>query len=144
MKRLYLVAEISGSRFAIPADTVESVVTASEVIPVPLAAPMVAGVAALRSKVITVIDTIASINGGLAAVSKGQSLIVVHVGDFLYGLAVDAVHDVCECVAEPEKLGAAFEAGWRRISIGAIEADGSTIAVIDPTALVCEPQEEAA
>ena len=144
MKRLYLVAEIGGSRFAMPADTVESVVTASEFIPGPLAVPMVAGVAALRSKVITVIDTMASIDGGSAAVSMGQSLVVVHVDEFLYGLAVDTVHDVCECAAEPEKLGAAFEPGWRRISIGAIEVDGFTIAVIDPAVLVCDPQAEAA
>lgn len=144
MEQLYLVAEADGAPFAIPADTIGSVITASEVIPVPLAAPMVAGLAALRSNVITVIDTIAAIDGRPASVEAGQSLIVVKVDDFLYGLAVDEIHDVCECPEPPEKLGAAFEPGWRRISTGVIDVEGRSMVVIDPAALISSPQAEAA
>jgi purine-binding chemotaxis protein CheW len=144
MQELYLVAEAGGARFAMPADAVGSVVTASDVIPVPLAAPMVAGVAALRSKVITVIDTMAAIDGRPASVTKGQSLIVVDVDDFLYGLAVDEIHDVCECSEPPQKLEAAFEPGWRRISTGVIEVEGQSIVVIDPAQLIFKPHAEAA
>ncbi|QLC24310.1 chemotaxis protein CheW [Parasphingopyxis algicola] len=144
MDKLYLIAEAGGSNFAIEADVVESVVTASEVIPVPLAEPRVAGVAALRSKVITVIDTMAVIDDRPASVEKGRSLVVVKVDDFLYGLAVDTVHDVRECSARPERLGAAFEPGWRRISTGVIEIDDHAVAVVDPAALVLAPEAEAA
>ena len=136
MDRLYLIAEAGGEHFAIPAEAVESVVTASDVIPVPLAEPMVAGVSALRSKVITVIDTVAAIEGGTAAVAAGSSLVVVKTDDFLYGLAVEDVHDVVEFAADPERLGASFAAGWQRVSTGVIEIDGRTVVVIDPAALL--------
>ncbi|WP_299327679.1 chemotaxis protein CheW [Parasphingopyxis sp.] len=136
MSQLYLVAEIAGTRFAMPADTVESVVTASDIIPVPRAAPTVAGIAALRSKVITVIDTRAAINGSKARIAASQLLIVAKLDDFLYGLAVDKVHDVCEYATAPRKLGAAFEPGWRRVSTGIIELDGAAIVVLNPATLV--------
>ena len=144
MDRLYLIAEAGGEHFAIPAEAVESVVTASDVIPVPLADPMVAGVSALRSKVITVIDTVAAIEGGAATVAAGSSLVVVKIDDFLYGLAVEDVHDVVEFAADPERLGASFAAGWQRVSTGVIEIDGRTIVVIDPAALLSVPDAVAA
>ena len=144
MDRLYLIAEAGGEHFAIPAEAVESVVTASDVIPVPLADPMVAGVSALRSKVITVIDTVAAIEGGAATVAAGSSLVVVKIDDFLYGLAVEDVHDVVEFVADPERLGASFAAGWQRVSTGVIEIDERAIVVIDPAALLSVPDAVAA
>ena len=144
MDRLYLIAEAGGEHFAIPAEAVESVVTASDVIPVPLADPMVAGVSALRSKVITVIDTVAAIEGGAATVAAGSSLVVVKIDDFLYGLAVEDVHDVVEFAADPERLGASFAAGWQRVSTGVIEIDERAIVVIDPAALLSVPDAVAA
>lgn len=144
MNQLYLIAEAGGTRFAMSADTIGSVVPASDVIPVPRAAPMVAGVAALRSNVITVIDTLAAINGRPASVSQAQSLVVVSIDDFLYGLAVDEVHDVCECRELPEKLEGAFEPGWRRISLGVIEVEGHSVVVIDPSALISSSVSKAA
>ena len=144
MDRLYLIAEAGGEHFAIPAEAVESVVTASDVIPVPLADPMVAGVSALRSKVITVIDTVAAIEGGAATVAAGSSLVVVKIDDFLYGLAVEDVHDVVEFAADPERLGASFAAGWQRVSTGVIEIDERAIVVIDPAALSSVPDAVAA
>ncbi|MEO1169274.1 MAG: chemotaxis protein CheW [Pseudomonadota bacterium] len=144
MNQLYLVAETAGTCFAIPADAVQSVVTASDIIPAPGAAPTVAGIAALRSKVITVIDTRAAIEGGAARVADGQSLIVAGVDDFLYGLAVDDIHDVRDHDGAPRKLGAAFAAGWRRVSTGIIELDGSAIVVVDPAVLVASQDSVAA
>ncbi|RED15447.1 chemotaxis protein CheW [Parasphingopyxis lamellibrachiae] len=144
MEQLYLVAEAGGARFAMPAGAIGSVVPASDVVPVPRAAFMVAGVAALRSNVVTVIDTMAAIDGRPASVSEGQSLIVVNVDGFLYGLAVDEVHDVCECPELPEKLEGAFEPGWHRISTGVIEMEGRSVVVINPAALVVLPESKAA
>ncbi|QLC21617.1 chemotaxis protein CheW [Parasphingopyxis sp. CP4] len=144
MDRLYLIAEAGGEHFAIPAEAVESVVTASDVVPVPLADPMIAGVSALRSKVITVVDTVAAIEGGSAAVAAGSSLVVVKIEDFLYGLAVDDVHDVVDFSADPERLGASFAPGWQRVSTGVIEIEDRTIVVIDPGALLTTPEVAAA
>ncbi|MBC2777666.1 chemotaxis protein CheW [Parasphingopyxis marina] len=136
MEKLYLLAEADGSTFAISADAIESVVTAGEIVPVPLAASWVAGLTALRSRVITVVDTIASIYQREAEIRDGQSLVVVNVDGNLYGLAVDEVHDVCEYSIELERLGASFDSGWRRVSSGMIEADGAAVIVVDPAILV--------
>lgn len=144
MQQLYLIAETGGARFAIPADMIGSVVTASDIIPVPMAAPIVAGLSALRSNVITVIDTMSAIDGRVASVEAGQSLVVVKVDDFMYGLAVDDIHDVCECTTTPQKFGAAFAPGWDRVSTGVIEVDGHLMVVVDPAALVSSPQSIAA
>lgn len=144
MTDLYLIAEIGDARFAMPAEAVESVVTAGDIIPAPRAGQMVAGIAALRSKVITVIDTMAAIAGREASIHHGQPLIVVQIDDFLYGLAVDEVHDVCEYSGSMRKLGAAFEPGWKRVSTGVIEVDGLAVVVVDPATLAAEPQSAAA
>ena len=56
MNELLLVVTIAGERVALPAAAVESVVELDTLIPVPRAAPHVAGLSALRSRVLTVID----------------------------------------------------------------------------------------
>ena len=56
MNELLLVVTIAGERVALPAASVESVVELDTLIAVPRAAPHVAGLSALRSRVLTVID----------------------------------------------------------------------------------------
>ena len=56
MNELLLVVTIAGERVALSAAAVESVVELDTLIPVPRAAPHVAGLSALRSRVLTVID----------------------------------------------------------------------------------------
>ena len=51
---LYLVFELGGQRVAIASEIVDSVVHVTDIVPVPLAPPHIAGLAALRSRVITV------------------------------------------------------------------------------------------
>ena len=56
MAELLLIVTIGGERVALLAAAVESVVELDTLIPVPRAAPHVAGLSALRSRVLTVID----------------------------------------------------------------------------------------
>ena len=60
MNELLLIVTIAGSRVALPAAAVESVVELDTLIPVPRAPVHVAGLSALRSRVLTVIDTLRS------------------------------------------------------------------------------------
>ena len=55
MSELLLIVTIGGERVALPAAAVESVFELDTQIPVPRAAPHVAGLSALRSRVLTVI-----------------------------------------------------------------------------------------
>ena len=54
---LFLLATVADRLVAIPADEVESVVDIGEITPVPGATPQVRGLAALRSRVMTVISS---------------------------------------------------------------------------------------
>ena len=54
---LFLIAHIAGRTVAIPADHIDSAVDIGEVVPVPGTTPAIRGLAALRSRVVTVIDT---------------------------------------------------------------------------------------
>jgi purine-binding chemotaxis protein CheW len=56
MNELLLIVSIAGSRVALPAADVESVVEIDTLIPVPRAPGHLAGLSALRSRVLTVID----------------------------------------------------------------------------------------
>jgi hypothetical protein len=57
MSHLYLIAQVAGRPVAIDSDQVESVVDIGEVTAVPRASRHVRGLAALRSRVVTVVDT---------------------------------------------------------------------------------------
>jgi len=71
MNELLLVVTIAGERVALPAASVESVVELDTLIAVPRAAPHVAGLSALRSRVLTVIDCKRSLELGESDRSDG-------------------------------------------------------------------------
>ena len=76
MQDLYLIVEIAGQRAVLPAAFVESVVEIEEVAPVPCAPAHVFGLFALRSRVLTVIDTIAALGGERSSAGEKQAVIV--------------------------------------------------------------------
>src|SRR6476469_3179954 len=61
MATLLLIVRLAGERVAFPAADVEAVVEIDNVVPAPGTPPHVAGLAALRSRVLTVIDCPASL-----------------------------------------------------------------------------------
>jgi hypothetical protein len=64
MDDLKLIARIAGQDVALSAEAIESVVEIDAITPVPLAAAHIAGLAALRSRVLTLIDTYAALELG--------------------------------------------------------------------------------
>ncbi len=93
MDMLKLIARIGDQQIAISADQVESVVEIDAITPVPLAAPHIAGLAALRSRVLTIIDTYAALEIGRSPREGLLQAIVVTIDHHLYGLLVDEVVD---------------------------------------------------
>ena len=135
MSDLFLIAEIAGRPVAIASDQVESVVDIGGIIPVPRADARVRGLAALRSKVVTVIDTRAVL--GLACDGKGQSRAVITVIDgHHYAILVDALEDVTPCALQPLSGGIRLDAGWRPLGCGIVELDGEPVLAIDLRAMV--------
>src|SRR5690606_27432299 len=114
MKAMILVVVIGGRRAGIPAQAVNSVIDLASITPVPRAAPHIAGLAALRSRPLTVIDCRAALGlepaGDRAA--ERRAVVVEHEGH-LYGLLVDAADDIVAARAEPGPMGADPGPGWR-------------------------------
>lgn len=139
MNTLKLVATIAGQRIALPTGAIESVVEIDAITPVPLAPAHVAGLAALRSRVLTVIDTYAALEIGCYCPSDRLQAVVVTIDGHLYGLLVDEVEDVVAIEQEAEPQPAGLAPGWALNTIGLIEHDGHAILLLDPARLVTGP-----
>ena len=145
MSALLLVVEIAGERVALPSSETESVVELDTLIPVPRAAPHVAGLSALRSRVLTVIDARRSLDLGETDCSDGiREAVVVELDGHHYALIVDQVEDVVEGLGEPKAIRGAMEAGWARVARGMIETEMGPILLVDVAALVSGPDQSRA
>jgi purine-binding chemotaxis protein CheW len=138
VNELLLVVTIAGQRVALPAASVESVVELEALIPVPRAAPHVAGLSALRSRVLTVIDCRRALALGSSDTGQGPcEAAVVEIEGHHYALIVDSVEDVVEATADPTPVRAAMGRGWEHVSIGLVETDEEgALLLIDVAALV--------
>lgn len=143
MQNLYLIAEAGGKTFAVPAAAVENVVRQMDIVPVPLAGPAVAGIAALRSRVVTVVDLIAAIERAKAGSCIEKPVIVTNVNDHFYGFAVDRVQDIVEAASPPEPVESAMSAGWRDATTGFVETEAGALAVVEPARLLDAPAKAA-
>ena len=144
MTELLLIVTIAGERVTIPAADVESVVELDALIPVPRAAPHVAGLAALRSRVLTVIDCFASLELSGGAAGRLKEAIIVEADGHPYALLVDSVEDVVEVDAEVRPVRTSLSGGWRRVARGMIEVGGDLLLLIDTQALLAGPSAQAA
>ena len=144
MSQLLLIVSIAGSRVAFPSAAVESVVELDTLIPVPRAAPHVAGLSALRSRVLTVIDTVRSLDLGDSDCSDGiREAAVVEYDGHHYALIVDTVEDVVEAMSDPSPVRAAMGEGWERVSLGMVETEEGPLLLIDVAALIAGTPPEA-
>ncbi len=145
MNQLLLVVTIGGERVALPADAVESVVELDTLIPVPRAAPHIAGLSALRSRVLTVVDCMSSLELGATDCSDGiLEAAVVELDGHHYALMVDLVEDVVEALSEPSPIRAAMGAGWEQASVGMVETEDGPLLLVDVAALIAGPDAKAA
>lgn len=144
MAELLLIVRLGGERIALPAAQVESVVEIDALTPVPGAAGHVAGLAALRSRVLTVIDCLASLDPSRSLAEGSTEAVMTVMDGHPYALMVDAVEDVVEAGGERQPAGASLTGGWRRIGRAMVEADGDLLLLVDIEALIAGPAREAA
>jgi len=145
MNELLLVVTIGGERVALLAEAVEAVVELDTLIPVPRAAAHVAGLSALRSRVLTVIDCMRSLELGITDCSDGvREAAVVELDGHHYALLVDLVEDVVEAQSNPAPLRAAMGPGWERASLGMVETETGPLLLVDVAALVAGVETKAA
>ena len=143
MNQLLLIVTIAGTRIALRASDVEAVVELDTLIPVPRAAAHIAGLSALRSRVLTVIDCRRSLDLGETVRTGGpQDAVVVHFDGHHYALEVDMVEDVVDAVGQPVALRAAMAPGWARVALGMIETATGPLLLVDIGALIVGPDQK--
>ncbi len=142
MTNLLLIASIAGERVAIDAAVIEAVVDLWQVVPVPLAAEHVIGVAAVRSRVLTVIDAAAAM--GLRAKATGNRAIVIDSGGHRYALRVDSIAEVVPPSGSVLPFEGQVDDNWRLVAIGTVDTPYGFAVLIDPALLLAGPLVEAA
>lgn len=142
MTELFLIAHIAGRGVAIPADRVDSVVDIGDIVSVPRADPAVRGLAALRSRVVTVVDTGLAL--GLAPLGKTARAVITRVDGHYYAVLVDSLEDVASFERRPLSFGIALGPGWRAAAAGLVERDGEPLLILDPAAIVPAATQQAA
>ena len=142
MMSLVLIATIAGERVAIDAAVIEAVVDLWQVVPVPLAAEHVIGVAAVRSRVLTVIDAAAAV--GLRAKATGNRAIVIDAGGHRYALRVDAIAEVVAPSGPVLPFEGHIGDNWRAVAIGTIDTPYGFAVLINPALVLAGPLLEVA
>jgi len=142
MNEMLLVVVLAGRRAVLPAVQVNSVIELADATPVPRAAAHVAGLAALRSRPLTLIDCAMSLGIGREPIAlRGCRAVVVEHEGHLYGLLVDAADDIVAAHGEPGPLGADPGAGWSRVATGRIETEAGALPFLDIAALIAGPDQ---
>ena len=144
MAELLLIARLAGRRIAFPASQVEAVVELEGITPAPCAAPHVAGLAALRSRVLTVIDSCVALDLGGAGEGQARDAIVIPCDGHTYALLVEEVEDVIEADAPAAPLSAPVGAGWARVATGTVEVGSELFLLVDPALVIAGPAANAA
>jgi purine-binding chemotaxis protein CheW len=136
MKNLYLIADLAGARVAIESGLVESVVHTPDIVPAPMCDPAIAGIFALRSRVLTLIDTQFLVTGVQKIPEKGALAVVTEIGGHQYGLLVEKVHDVVAIDLQQLETAISPPPAWARYVNQIAEYQGALVMILNTSALV--------
>ncbi|BBC71789.1 conserved hypothetical protein [Altererythrobacter sp. B11] len=143
MNDMLLVIALGGRQAVLAADAVDAVIEVERRVPVPGAPPHVAGLAALRSRPLTLVDCRAAM--GLAPADADEAAaaraVVIEQGGHLYGLLVDQADAIVAATAAPGALGADPGAGWRRACRAMVPTEAGLLPLLDIATLIAGPGE---
>jgi len=140
--QLYLFARVAGTPIAVKTEEIEAVVRLSEISPVPGMPPHIAGLSALRSRVLTMIDVAALINGHPTPIDRRVLAIIADISGHSYGLIVDSVSDICAVPDGELPLRGQLASAWAPFANAIVENLGephllvSLTSFIDPNLLL--------
>lgn len=143
MSQLLVIAQIAGRRCALSALDVKSVIELGTITPIPRTPDYIAGITALRSQALTVIDCRLAIGfGGPNATNiwpTDPRAAVVSEGGHVYALMVDGIEDITTAIGEQGQVPGGFGAEWSRVATGMIETQIGPALLIDLAALLAGP-----
>jgi purine-binding chemotaxis protein CheW len=143
MTQMFLIAVVAGIEVAISSDCIESVIQKGDVVAVPGTDPLVAGLIALRSRVLTLIDCQCAVTGVRSNRTEGNLAVIVSVGGHAYGLMVDAVKDVLSVSPDAVKSATKVNYRWQHVVTQMVEVEGRMVMLLSPE-LLLKPQLAAA
>lgn len=136
MKQLYLFATLAGARVAIAAEEVEAVVRLTEISPVPGVASHVAGLTALRSRVLTVMDVPALIHGRPMPSERRNLAVIADIGGYSYGMMVDDVTDIGYAPGGALPLRGQLDPVWAPYARGIVEYEDMPWLLVSPASFL--------
>ncbi len=134
---LLLVITIDGRKAALRAADVASVIEIETLVPIPFAPLPIAGLATLRSRVLTVIDARAAL--GLTpdgADPRGRHAVVIDSAGHGYALLVDQVLDVTSALSDLAPTRTDQGGAWAASSRGTVETADEPLLLLDGDLLV--------
>lgn len=142
MNELLLIVTIAGQRLALRAGDVQSVIEVGTLTPVPRAPRHVAGLSALRSRVLTAIDCrrCVGVVEDADAAPAAYAAVVEHDGHS-YALLVEAVDDVTTSLSDVEVVRAPLGQGWGSMTLGMMETAEGPLLLVDIGAMITGPDE---
>lgn len=144
MSNLYLLAVIAGVEVAISSDYIESVVTIGDVVDVPNSDPLVAGLMALRSRVLTLIDCQFAVTGVSRTIAAKSHAVIVEIGGHSYALSVDAVRDVISLESDAIKPASRLDSRWAALAVEVADKEGRILMILSPELLLAPTNKLAA
>ena len=143
MKSLYLIVRIAGETVALGADGIGSVVEIDTISRVPRVPAHIIGLFALRSRILTVVDSAAALGFGRAPEEAVRTAVIATADGHGFALLVDEVIDVVEG-GPPSPCVAVTGREWSRVTIGQVTTDGGDLLLVDPLLLIQGPDALAA
>ena len=136
MASLFLIARINGARVAIDSMLIESLVHVHDVVAVPKCHPSVAGLFALRSRVLTLIDSQYLVTNKRQAVKKGALAVVAEIAGHHFGLLVDSVEDVVSILESQTEKHISPPKIWAPFVAATASVGGEMVMILDPSRLI--------
>lgn len=130
MHNLYLFATLADTRIAVEAREVEAVVRLADIAPVPGMGAHIAGLSALRSRVLTIVDVAALILNRPMPVERRGLAIISDISGHSYGLMVDTVSDICIVENGMLPLRGRIDPAWSPYARGIVEYEGDPCLLI--------------
>lgn len=140
MNELLVMIQIAGRRCALHASDVQSVIELGSITPISRTPDFIAGITALRSQALTVIDCRLALGFTTIEWPTDGRAAAVSVGGHAYALMVDAVEDVTTSVSEPGQISGGFGPEWTRVATGMIETGVGPALLIDLETLIAGPE----
>lgn len=137
---LLVIAQIAGRRCALSALDVKSVIEIGQITPVPRTPAWIAGITALRSQALTVIDCRRALGLAEADWPTDHRAAVIAEGGHSYALMVDQIEDITTAAGEAGQVPGGFGPEWSRIAVGMIETMAGPALLIDLPALLAGPE----